>query len=110
MHCNQPSYCILPPILSRIRVHYVDSAYHVFSLQKIHTYLGSKQLTKKPLTTFEVTLFTVPPMESATLLLSFTRDPYLLLADADVIFWFVQASTTGKSPHSTYSLKRHAYP
>jgi len=44
-------------------------------------------------------------MDSATLLPSFSRDPYLLLADADVILWFVLGI-----PHHGYIhlIARHA--
>ena len=91
-HYDLPSYGIVPPVLSHIRVHYLKSARHVFFLSTKNTHqvrIDTTNIKNKSLNSFAVRLLTVQPMESATLLPSFSRDPYLLLGDADVILQFV---------------------
>jgi len=95
MQSYLPPYSIVQPVLSRIRVHYLESASHVsFSLsKKIHTYLVSTHPNTKITYLFYSQNIYVSAYGVPKLLLQCTCNPYLLLADAEVIFCFFRHST-----------------
>jgi len=112
-----PFYSIVLPVLSRIRVHYLESASHDFflslSLQK-DTHLFRSDTPKTTYINYLIcsqnnniygSAYGVP-----TLLLPCTGDPYLLLANADVIFLFVSDIQHSYIPHTTFSPKRQPQP